>query len=141
MFYKSILLPLLTQVLLTFLVWVYLYITRLREMRLKNINPQQLAEAGQKKLLLTDSLGPSDNFQNLLEMPLLFYLAVLLSLVLLIQDEVLVQLAWGFVLLRAIHSLIHCTYNRVIHRFWAYFFSCLLLLLMWYRLALYILTQ
>jgi hypothetical protein len=141
MFYKSILLPLLAQVLLTFLVWIYLYITRLREMSRKNIDPQQLAEAGQKKLLLTDSLGPSDNFQNLFEMPVLFYLAVLLSLVLLIQDEVLVQLAWGFVLLRVIHSLIHCTYNRVLHRFWAYFFSCVLLLLMWLRLAVYILTQ
>jgi hypothetical protein len=141
MFYQSMLLPLLAQVLLTFLVWVYLYITRLREMSRKNIDPQQLAEAGQKNVLLTESLGPSNNFQNLFEMPVLFYLAVLLSLVLLIQDEVLVQLAWGFVLLRVSHSLIHCTYNRVLHRFWVYFFSCVLLLLMWLRLAVYILTQ
>ena len=141
MFYKPILLPLLAQVLLTFLVWVYLYITRLLEMTTKGINPQKLAQDGKKQLLLSESLGPSDNFKNLFEMPVLFYLAILLSLVLLIQDELLVKLAWGFVALRLVHSLVHCTYNRVMHRFLAYLFSCLVLMLMWYRLALYVLTQ
>lgn len=141
MFYKPILLPLLAQVTLSFLVWIYLYITRIREMNHKGINPQQLAENGKKQTLLTESAGPSDNFRNLWEMPVLFYVAVLLSLVMLIQDELLVQLAWIFVALRTLHSLVHCTYNRVMHRFLAYFCSCLVLILMWYRLALYILTQ
>jgi hypothetical protein len=141
MFYKPILLPLLAMVILTFLVWIYLYITRIREMNKKGIDPQRLAENATKQTLLTESAGPSDNFKNLLEMPVLFYVAVLLSLVLLIQDAVLVQLAWVFVALRALHSLVHCTYNRVMHRFLAYLTSSLVLILMWYRLALYILTQ
>lgn len=141
MFYKPILLPLLAMVALTFLVWIYLYITRIREMNRKGIDPQRLAENAQKLSLLTESAGPSDNFRNLFEMPVLFYLAVLLSLVLLIQDAMLVQLAWVFVALRAAHSLVHCTYNRVMHRFLVYFTSSLVLILMWYRLALYILTQ
>ena len=141
MFYQPILLPLLAQVLLTFLVWVYLFITRFMEISQKRLEPQQLARQAQGQKLLEGSAGPADNFRNLFEMPVLFYLAVLLSLILLIQDEVLVQLAWGFVALRLLHSLIHCTYNRVVHRFTAYLASCLVLLLMWYRLALYILTQ
>jgi hypothetical protein len=74
-------------------------------------------------------------------MPVLFFLAVVLSLVLLIQDDMLVTLAWTFVFLRGIHSLIHCTYNRVPHRFAVYIASCLTLMLMWFRLSLYILTQ
>ncbi|MGH8034763.1 MAG: MAPEG family protein, partial [Lysobacterales bacterium] len=73
--------------------------------------------------------------------PVLFYLAILLSLVLLVQDDLLVQLAWGFVAFRVLHSLVHCTYNRVMHRFLAYLSSCLLLMLMWLRLAAYILAQ
>jgi len=141
MFYKPILLPLLAQVLLTFLVWIYLYITRFREIQRKNLSPQQLAHRSGAQALLTDSSGPADNFRNLFEMPVLFYAAVLLSLVLLIQDELLASLAWAFVISRSIHSIIHCTYNRVLHRFAAYMASSLVLIMMWFRLSLYILTQ
>ena len=123
------------------MVWIYLYITRIGEMSKKRISADRLATRTQGQALLTDSVCPADNFKNLFEMPVLFYLAVLLSLIMLIQDQVLVQLAWGFVLLRATHSLIHCTYNRVLHRFAAYIASCIVLALMWFRLALYILTQ
>lgn len=141
MFYKPMLLPLLALVLLTFLVWFYLYIRRVAEMRRKRIDPQALSTRAQVQQLLTDSAAPANNFMNLLEMPVLFYLAVLLSLVLLVQDQLLVMLAWTYVGLRYLHSLIHCTYNKVMHRFQVYFLSCLVLLLMWLRLAAYILSQ
>lgn len=141
MFYKPMLLPLLALVLLTFLVWFYLYIRRVAEMRRKRIDPQALSTRAQVQQLLTDSAAPANNFMNLLEMPVLFYLAVLLSLVLLVQDQLLVILAWTYVGLRYLHSLIHCTYNKVMHRFQVYFLSCLVLLLMWLRLAAYILSQ
>jgi len=118
-----------------------MYVVRFREMGQKGIDAQRLQNRATAQKLLTDSAAPADNFNNLLEMPLLFYCAVLLSLVLLIQDDLLVQLAWGFVVLRAMHSLIHCTYNRVLHRFAAYLGSSLLLMLIWFRLGLYILTQ
>ena len=92
-------------------------------------------------MLLTDSANPSNNLKNLFEMPVLFYVAVLLSVVLMIPDGLLVKLAWGFVLLRAVHSAVHCTYNRVMHRFIAYALSCLFLLLIWIRLASWILLH
>ena len=140
MFYKPILLPLLAQVLLTFLVWVTMYATRFLEIGRKNIDPQHLADAAEAQRILADSAGPANNLRNLFEMPVLFYAAILLSLVLLIQDPVLTQLAWGYVALRAAHSLVQCTYNRVLHRFTAYFASCVLLLLIWLRLGAYVLS-
>ena len=88
-----------------------------------------------------ESANASNNLKNLFELPVLFYLAVLLSMVLLIQDPVLTVLAWVFAVSRVIHSLIHCTYNRVMHRFIAYAISCLALILMWLRLASFILTH
>jgi len=139
MFYQPILLPLLAQVTLTFLVWVHLYVTRLTEISRKNIEPQDLARRTGGQTLLVDSAGPSDNFKNLLEMPMLFFIAILLSMMLLLQDMLLVQLAWAYVILRTFHSLIHCTYNKVLHRFTVYIASTLVLILMWLRLALYIL--
>lgn len=141
MFYQPIILPLLAQVALTLLVWVYMYITRVAEMNRKRIDPQRLKSRTGLQGLLTESAGPADNFKNLFEMPVLFYLAILLSLILLIQDELLVKMAWGFVILRVLHSVIHCSYNRVMHRFLVYVASSLLLILMWIRVASFVLTQ
>jgi hypothetical protein len=90
---------------------------------------------------LPGSANASNNLKNLFELPVLFYLAVLLSMVLMIQDPVLVVLAWVFAVFRVIHSLIHCTYNTVMHRFIAYAISCLALILMWLRLASFILMH
>jgi hypothetical protein len=141
MFYKPMLLPLLAQVFLTFAVWFYMYATRLAEMRRKQIDPQDLDTRISSQSLLIDSPQQADNLKNLFEMPILFYTAALLSMVLMIQDPFLVQLAWGFVALRYVHSIVHCTYNRVMHRFTAYAVSCLLLLLIWARLAAYVLIH
>jgi hypothetical protein len=141
MFYQPILMPLLCMVLLTFMVWLFMYATRFYEMSSKNIHPQQLATRTEVAAVLTQSAAPADNFKNLFEMPVLFYTVVLLSLVLLIQDETLVRLAWAFVGLRVLHSTIHCTYNRTLHRFGAYLASSLVLIAMWIRVAAYVLTQ
>jgi hypothetical protein len=141
MFFKPLLLPLLVQVLLTFSVWVYLFAWRIPEIQRKGIDPQRLKDRATAHELLPDSANASNNLKNLFELPVLFYTAVLLSLVLMIQDMLLVQLAWGFVILRVVHSAIHCTYNNVNHRFAAYALSCLFLLFMWIRLASFILLN
>ena len=141
MFFKPILIPLLVQVLLTFVVWIYLLAWRIPEIRRKGIDPQRLQDRAAAHELLPDSAAPSNNLKNLFELPVLFYTAVLLSLVLMIQDMLLVQLAWGYVILRVLHSVIHCSYNNVNHRFAAYALSCLFLMFMWIRLAAFILTS
>ena len=141
MFYKPMLLPLLAQVFLTFAVWFYMYFTRLAEMRRKRIDPRDLDTRIHSQALLIDSARQADNLKNLFEMPILFYAGALLSMVLMIQDPFLVQLAWSYVALRYVHSIVHCTYNKVMHRFSAYAVSCLLLLLIWARLATYILMH
>jgi hypothetical protein len=141
MSFNPVLLPLLCMVFLTFAVWVYLFALRLPEISRRKINPYKLRDRAEAHKLLPDSAAASNNLKNLFEMPILFYLAAMLAMLLLIQDVLLVRLAWGFVVLRVIHSLVQCTYNRVIHRFIAYFLSCLFLLLIWIRLASYILVN
>lgn len=141
MFFKPLLVPLLALVLLTFIVWLYMYATRLKEIRDKAIHPQSLDTRAHGKALLTASVAPADNLQNLFEMPVLFYAAVLLALVLMIQDQIMVGAAWAYVVMRYVHSLVHCTYNRVMHRFTVYVASCIVLVLIWARLAAYILIH
>ena len=80
MFYQPLLYALLTQVALTFLVWVYLYYTRMGKIFRDNINPQDLGDRSAAQLILVEVAGPSDNFNNLFETPVLFYVAIAVSL-------------------------------------------------------------
>lgn len=141
MFYKPMLLPLLAQVLLTFLVWFYLFGRRIPEILKKNIDPQALKDRETAHQLMPDSAAASNNLKNQFELPVLFYVSVLLSLVLMVQDPLLVWLSWGFVAFRYAHSLVHCSYNDVNHRFVVYAASCLFLLLIWIRLATFIIVN
>jgi len=52
-----------------------------------------------------------------------------------VQDSILVILAWAFVSARYVHSFIHITYNRVMHRFSVFIFSSFVLLAYWVRLG------
>jgi len=141
MSFNSILLPLLAMVFLTFVVWIYLYALRIPEIKRLGIDPDELQDRAESHKLLTVSGAASNNLKNLFEVPILFYLAVMIAMLLMIQDDLLVWLAWGFVILRVVHSVIHCSYNRVMHRFFAYLISCLFLMFMWIRLASYILMN
>lgn len=138
--FKSLLLPLLAQVLLTFTVWTWLFARRIPEIRRRGIDPKNLQDRTRAHELLPDSGRVSNNLKNLFEMPVLFYTAILLSLVLMIQDSLTVQLAWVYVALRWAHSLIHCSYNNVNQRFVVYALSCLVLALIWLRLAAFIIS-
>ena len=59
---------------------------------------------------------PNRNYMNLLEVPMLFYVAGLMYYVAGRVDAVVVAVAWTYVGLRTVHSLIHITYNNVFHR-------------------------
>lgn len=141
MSFNPILLPLLTMVFLTFAVWVYLFALRIPEISRKKIDPEDLKDRAEAHKLMTVSAAASNNLKNLFELPVLFYVGAMLAVLLLIQDAMLVRLAWGFVILRIVHSIVQCTYNRVMHRFLVYLVSSLFLLLMWIRLAAYLLMN
>ena len=71
------------------------------------------------------------NYMNLLELPLLFYVGALMVLASRPARFAQLLLAWSYVVLRVIHSIIHVTHNRVVHRFYAFLFSNLALLAFW----------
>lgn len=135
MYFKPLLLPLLAQVALSFIVMTSMYRTRVVEMKSKHIHPQKIDTRSKSKEYLTDSAPAADNYSNLFELPVLFYTAILLTLILMVQDSILVILAWAFVVTRYLHSLIHVTYNLVIHRLSVFLFSSFVLLAYWVRLG------
>lgn len=123
-------LPACGMVLVTALVWVKLYVDRLGEMRARRIAPQQLASARASANEL-ENTAAADNFRNLFEVPALFYLLCIALAVTALTTPEFVAAAWVYVALRALHSLIHLSYNRVVHRFLVYAASTLLLFGMW----------
>ena len=138
--FKPLLLPVFAQVLLTFAVLLRMYQLRIAEMRARRIDPQSVASRETGRQALTDSAPAADNLMNLFEMPVLFYVAMLIALALMLQEAVLVTFAWLYVLLRAAHSFIHVSYNTVMHRFTIYVFSCVVLFALWMRLGWLILA-
>ncbi len=74
---------------------------------------------------------PNRNYMNLLELPMLFYVASLMYFVVGKVDGVTLAVAWTYVALRAVHSLIHVTYNHVMHRLVAFALSNFVLMAFW----------
>lgn len=77
----------------------------------------------------------TQHYQNLLEMPPLFYLAIVLLLILNLSDTLYVLLAWTFLLSRLVHSYIHTTSNRLMWRKNAFLSSMVILIFIWLRVT------
>lgn len=124
-------LPLLIMMLLTLVVWVYMFIRRMGYISSHKLDAELLKSPGDVAQLIPDDVAASgNNLKNLFELPVLFY-ALCLYLMLVGQvDDIHLYCAWGFVGFRVLHSLIHCSYNTVMHRFGAYFLSALALWVM-----------
>jgi hypothetical protein len=79
---------------------------------------------------------PNRNYMNLLELPLLFYVVCLILYVTASATPLLTTIAWVYVALRVVHSIIHLSYNHVIHRLLAFAVSNFVLVTLWILTAL-----
>lgn len=130
---ELILLPFLGMMLLTLVVWAYMYTLRLGYIAAHRIPSQELTTPDKAARLIPDEVSyPAHNLRNLLELPVLFYALCLYLYLTAAVDQVLLVSAWTFLLLRTVHSAIHCTVNNVKWRFLAYFASGLVL---WFMLV------
>ena len=103
----AILVPVVGMFLLTFLVWTYLYIRRIGYMRRERIHPQAVRSPEQARQLIPEEFNyPANNLANLTELPVVFYVLCLLLYATGMADAIDVAVAWGYFLLRAVHSAI-----------------------------------
>ncbi|MFG1488982.1 MAPEG family protein [Oceanospirillum sp. HFRX-1_2] len=131
---KLIFLPVLALVFWTFLVLLLIPFRRFAVIRSgrNHINDFKLQETDQVPERVVQV---NRNYMNLLELPVLFYLSALLFYLLDAVTAVVLVLAWVYLGLRVLHSLIHLTYNRVFHRFLVFAISNVILLAIWLILA------
>ncbi|MDF1680540.1 MAPEG family protein [Ponticaulis sp.] len=126
---SAALLPVLALITWTLIIWIWMYATRIPAMSKAGIDPQDGQRTGKLANALPDSVAfKADNYNHLLEQPVIFYaLAFFLSLGG-GHDSVNVALLWGYVVLRVVHSLIQCTVNHVVSRFLVFTLSTICLI-------------
>jgi hypothetical protein len=133
MSFEAILLPMFVQVALTFVLLFWTIFLRLRAVRRGEVDPHQIA-------LRQPNWPPhvqqvSNAFHNSVEMPILFYVAVLLGLMSKTLDVTVYVLMWMFVLSRVVHATIHVTSNDLRHRTPMFLVGAIALALIWILIA------
>lgn len=137
----AILYPVFVQVLLSFLVGGSMAVARARAIRTMD------RKRGNPDLALGRVAWPEDaakraaNYANQFELPVLFYAVVAFALIAKGADAVMVALAWAFVLTRIVHAAIHVGPNKVRWRTPAFGLGFLIVLAMWIKLALHVMTR
>jgi len=115
--------PFLATMILTLVVWIYMYGRRLPFIFSSGLDPKQMTPLELARLSPPQVSTPSDNLKNLFELPTVFYAVVLYIYVTHQVDAVFVGAAWGFFLFRVLHSAVHCTFNFIPLRFVLYVIS------------------
>jgi len=125
----AISLPLFIQVGLTFVLLFWMGAARVASVR--------RGETRVKSIALGEPNWPprvqqiSDAYHNQFQLPVLFYVLVVLAYILHKADFLFVTMAWIFVVSRIVHATIHTTSNIVRQGFNAFVVGALVLLLMW----------
>jgi len=126
---QAILIPMFVQVGLTFVLLFWMGALRMRAIRRGEVHAH--------KVLLREPNWPprvlqvANAYHNQLELPVLFYVVVLLAFMTRTLDVVLLVLSWMFVLARLAHAYVHVTTNRLDRRTGVFGVSAIALLLMW----------
>jgi hypothetical protein len=125
---QMVLLPLIAQVLLTFFVG-FVMAFRARQAFAGGLRWQDLVSG--KKQMPAFAAQASRAYTNLLELPVLFYVLVVLALLTRQADILFVVLAWTFVVARALQAYVHVTSNHVPTRGAFFGIGALVLFVMW----------
>jgi len=121
--------PIVALVAWSLVVYVWMYVARIGAMRARGISAKGMrGTRGLDGIIPDETNWPAHNYAHLMEQPTIFY-AIVIALILMGFDHPInVYLAWAYVGLRVVHSLIQATVNIVIYRFLIFTLSSLCLI-------------
>ncbi len=128
--FQSILTPVLALICWTFVMWLWMYATRIPAMQKAGIDAGKIQQKGELDVLPIEVKRIADNYNHLHEQPTVFFALAFYSHLVGVADELNVMLAWAYVALRVAHSLIQAVWNYVPVRFLAFILSSLVLIVM-----------
>jgi hypothetical protein len=125
---RNFLTPVLALIVWTFVIWFWMYFTRIPAMRAAGIDPAKIKQKGELDPLPIKVKQIADNYNHLHEQPTVFYALMIYTHLVGVADSVSLTLGWTYVGLRVTHSLIQCTWNFVPVRFMVFSASTLVLI-------------
>src|SRR5262245_54384420 len=134
---QAILLPVFVQVGLTFFLMFWMATERTGSIRRGEVKMRDIALRQPGWNEPTTKVGNA--FHSQLELPVLFYVLVVLAIIARKADLLFVIMSWIFVVSRIVHVVVHTGSNYVPHRFYAYALGAIMLLIMWIIFAVRVL--
>lgn len=128
--------PVLALVAWTFVMWFWMYATRIPAMRKAKIDVGELSRTGAMLELPPEVARVADNYNHLHEQPTIFYALALAAQLGGANDAPNVGLAWIYVAARVAHSLVQATGNVIPIRFSVFALGSLVLLALLVRTAI-----
>ena len=125
---QSVLAPVLALIVWSLAIWLWMYIKRIPAMTKAGINPNDAKHPGSLSVLPEDVRSAADNYNHLMEQPTIFYALAVLTYLLSLQSPMTAGLAWAYVGLRIVHSLVQVTVNAVTLRFLVFVVSTIVLM-------------
>jgi len=122
--------PMLALIVWTFVIWVWMYATRIPAMRAARINPKRIKRKSDLDPLPVSVQQIADNYNHLHEQPTVFYVLAIYTHLAGTADPLNATLAWVYVGLRVVHSLVQCTSNFVPVRFMVFSLSSIVLMVL-----------
>jgi hypothetical protein len=131
MHHSPLLAPIVALVAWSLVMYIWMYAVRLPAMKRAGISlkGRRGTRGGALEGVIPDEANwKAHNYNHLMEQPTIFY-AIVIALILMGFDQPInVYLAWAYVGLRVVHSLIQATVNVVAYRFLVFMLSSLCLI-------------
>ena len=131
---QDIFLPVAALALWTLLVLGLVPIARFRAAAAGRVSAHDF-KTGESAQVPPDVSVPNRAFMNLLEVPVLFYMACIVAFLTHHVEGRLITLAWIYVVLRVAHSLVYLVYNNVLHRLAVFAISNFVVVAIWLMLT------
>jgi hypothetical protein len=130
--------PVLALVAWTFVMWFWMYATRIPAIQKAGIDMAELSRTGAPLVLPPEVSRVADNYNHLHEQPTVFYALALAAQLAGAVDGTNIGLAWAYVASRVAHSLVQATRNVIPVRFAVFSLGSILLIALLVRTALHL---
>jgi hypothetical protein len=125
--------PVVGLVIWSLIMLIWLYATRIPAMARAKVRPGEATKAQMEAL---PSANVANNYNHLMEQPTLFY-AICFALQFLDQaNDINIGLAWTYVAIRVVHSLVQATVNIIILRFLIFILGSIVLAALTFHAAI-----
>lgn len=127
--------PCLALICWTFIVLLRMFSTRVSGVKSGEVDFRYFKTYNTGGNLPVKMIQAGRNFTNLFEVPTHFFAVCAFTLITQRVDQIMLTMAWAYVFLRVIHSLIHLSSNKIGPRMTAFAVSCMVLFSMTVRLG------